>query len=196
MSQPRARVVFLGDAGVGKSSILKWKKSQSFDYQIESTIGADHARVLTEVDGNSIDLLVWDTAGQERYRSVTPHYLRDAHVAVVVGSLTDYLSIESLKTSWVDLARTVDSNMKLIGVVNKIDLQPPERLGETDTLRNEVLSGGDFNSVYLVSALTGQGIDELFQAMAEIALREVSQAPLSARPLVEINARSSEGSCC
>ena len=38
-----------------------------------------------------VRLQLWDTAGQERFRSLTPSYIRDSSVAVVVYDITSNL---------------------------------------------------------------------------------------------------------
>jgi predicted GTPase len=76
-----------------------------------------------------------------------------------------------MKTVWLEECGKGDPNLKRIGVLNKSDLLPGGKSeGErfADTLRE--LSDKPFHSVHVVSALNGDGIDELFADIAQTAL--------------------------
>jgi Ras-related protein Rab-1A len=53
----------IGNAGVGKSSLLLRFVENVFTDKFISTIGADFKTKTIEVDGNIIKLHIWDTAG-------------------------------------------------------------------------------------------------------------------------------------
>src|SRR4030095_495684 len=83
------KLVFLGDSGVGKSSIVGRFLTDHFDPCKESTIGASFSVKCVNIDGHLIKLDIWDTAGQERYRSLSPMYYRAAHAVVIVYDVND-----------------------------------------------------------------------------------------------------------
>lgn len=60
------KVMFIGDASVGKSSFI-WRVTKgAFISQLASTLGVDFQIKTLSVDGNNVALQLWDTAGQER----------------------------------------------------------------------------------------------------------------------------------
>ena len=64
------KVVFCGDAAVGKSAfITRLCKGQFFASSI-STLGVDFQNKQIDVDGKRVALQLWDTAGQERLFSM------------------------------------------------------------------------------------------------------------------------------
>jgi Ras-related protein Rab-7A len=71
MSQYRKgflKVVFIGDSGVGKTSILEVYKNGKFHKSSKPTIGAEFLKKkVTFEDGSEVTLQLWDTAGQERF---------------------------------------------------------------------------------------------------------------------------------
>ena len=75
-----AKVVILGDLGVGKTSLIQRICGNGFSEAEESTIGASYR----SVSYGDCRLDFWDTAGQERYRSLVGLYLRGVHVIWVV----------------------------------------------------------------------------------------------------------------
>lgn len=82
------KVVFVGDQGSGKTSIIKAFIYGSFDYNYKITVGIDFLSKTMYVDERPVRLQIWDSAGQERFRSLIPSYIRDSSVAVVVYDVT------------------------------------------------------------------------------------------------------------
>ena len=74
----KTTLVFLGNAAVGKSSIIRRTMKGIFDCYSESTIGAAFASYSKTYFDRIVRFEIWDTAGQERYRSITPLYYRNA----------------------------------------------------------------------------------------------------------------------
>lgn len=158
------KVVLLGDSSVGKSSLAaryivgKFQKSNA-------TIGAAFMTKNIQLDDNKdVTLELWDTAGQERYRSLTPMYYRGTDVAIIVYDVTSPISlshaedwIEELR-SYVDTERR--SDLRIILVANKSDLLE-EEYKQPEELRNN-----KFNDFVVVSAKTGEGINILFEGIA------------------------------
>jgi small GTP-binding protein len=83
------KVLILGDAGVGKSSLIKNLTNLAFDPSSKATIGVEFSTKLLTLDsGKRVKLQLWDTAGQERYRSITASFFRGAAGAIVVYDVT------------------------------------------------------------------------------------------------------------
>merc|ERR1719515_442416 len=83
------KLVLLGEAAVGKSSlVLRFVKGHFQDYQ-ESTIGAAFLTQTVCFEDITVKFEIWDTAGQERYHSLAPMYYRGAQAAIVVYDITN-----------------------------------------------------------------------------------------------------------
>ena len=80
--------VLLGEAGVGKSSLVLRFVANHFKAYSESTIGAAFMSKTLVVDDQAIKFQIWDTAGQEKYHSLAPMYYRGASAAIVVFDIT------------------------------------------------------------------------------------------------------------
>ena len=72
------KCVLLGDACVGKTSLVTRYLRGTFCQFSESTIGCSFNNKLIESDKYKYKLDIWDTAGQERYRGLMPMYYRNA----------------------------------------------------------------------------------------------------------------------
>ena len=126
----RYKIVLMGDADVGKTTICKIFRSGILGQNSQSTIGvAYHCKNLDiniEKDGKnkSAKLMceMWDTAGSERYRSLITIYLRGAHLALLVFDVNNRESFLNLENWW----RTIisyDNETNIVIIGNKTDLE-------------------------------------------------------------------------
>lgn len=91
------KIVFLGDSGVGKTTILGRYIHRNFEQFTQPTVGTMFfCKKLVKGD-KTYELQIWDTAGQEKFRSITPIYFRDAHGVILVCDVTNPSSFNSLR---------------------------------------------------------------------------------------------------
>jgi small GTP-binding protein len=72
----RLKVVFVGDSGVGKTSLLTRAVDNQFNEQWVATIGVDFKIKQYQVGKINAKAMLWDTAGQERFRSIQKPYYK------------------------------------------------------------------------------------------------------------------------
>ncbi len=114
------KLVLLGEASVGKSSLVVRFVQDQFHNHIESTIGAAFFTKSIPVDGDDVTFEIWDTAGQERYHSLAPMYYRGAKAAIVVYDVTDPASYDRAH-KWVDELKSSGGSGTVITLVgNKV----------------------------------------------------------------------------
>ena len=103
------RICLLGDAAVGKTSLLTRFCDDSFKENYNNTIGVDF-RVVTLKFKNIISKLhIWDTAGQERFRSLALNYLNNSHGFIFVYDITNKQSFNNV-INWINLAFEKNKN--------------------------------------------------------------------------------------
>jgi small GTP-binding protein len=180
---PEAKVILVGDSGVGKTCIAGFATHGSFQHGSQPTVGAGifHLNVNTPSEG-PISLNIWDTAGQERYENFVPMYARDASGAVVVFDITRAESYEHLE-KWFELIRADTANCEIVLVGNKADLAA-ERVVDFDTAQ---AFAEDHHIDYVESsAKTGQGVSAIFDRLGELILKfPKQQAEIGGRVEVE-----------
>lgn len=117
-----AKVVIMGSAGVGKTSLVTRYVEERFAAQTMTTTGAFfHSKKVT-VGGTKVRLQIWDTAGQERFRSMAPMYYRGANAAILVYDITSASSFDDVKV-WIDeLKRNCEPDLLIFIVGAKADL--------------------------------------------------------------------------
>merc|ERR1712072_545991 len=114
------KVVLIGDSGVGKSNLLSRFTRNEFNLDSKSTIGVEFATRSIQVDAKTIKAQIWDTAGQERYKAVTSAYYRGVVGALMVFSLCNKASLDSIESQWLhEMLENADPNCVPLLVGNK-----------------------------------------------------------------------------
>lgn len=164
------KLVLLGEAAVGKSSLVLRFVNDDFQENKEPTIGAAFLTQKCTLDERMVKFEIWDTAGQERFASLAPMYYRNAQAALVTYDLTKASSLDKAK-HWInELHRQASPQITIALVGNKLDLciegdEEDRRMVSSDEAR----AFADENNLlfFETSAKTGEAVKEVFEAMAE-----------------------------
>ncbi|KAF3930543.1 hypothetical protein ABW19_dt0202664 [Dactylella cylindrospora] len=116
------KLVLLGEAAVGKSSLVLRFVNDDFQENKEPTIGAAFLTQKCNLPNRTIKFEIWDTAGQERFASLAPMYYRNAQSALVVYDLTKASSLAKAKHWVAELQRQASPGIVIALVGNKLDL--------------------------------------------------------------------------
>jgi len=170
------KLVLLGEAAVGKSSLVLRFVNDDFQENKEPTIGAAFLTQKCNLPTRTIKFEIWDTAGQERFASLAPMYYRNAQTALVVYDITKPTSLTKAK-HWVsELQRQASPGIVIALVGNKLDLAAPveseEEGGDGSGARavqtSEAKAYADAEGLlfYETSAKTGENVQSVFEAIA------------------------------
>ena len=136
----RYKIIFVGDAGVGKTTIINRINDNEFQSAYDATIGVDFWPKKINFRGNEITLQIWDTAGQERYRGLIPSYVRNSSIVFIVFDITNRKTFESIP-KWIELIKSIEKNI-LVLIGNKDDLEEKREVekkeGEDLAKKNEI----------------------------------------------------------
>ena len=155
------KVVLLGEAGVGKTSIIHQFTYHTFDPDCISSISAQFVSKTIDYQGyGGIKFDIWDTAGQERYRSMAKIFYKDAKVIVFVYDITSQPTFDGLKNYWYQQIKNYGEKDAILAVVaNKNDLYGDQTVSDEDGQKFADEIGAIFQST---SALSDSGIGKLF----------------------------------
>jgi len=78
------KIIFVGDACVGKTALAERITKNEFREHYNSTIGVDFSTVTLDICDHTIKTHIWDTAGQECFASIISTYYRGIAGAVIV----------------------------------------------------------------------------------------------------------------
>lgn len=167
------KIVFLGDQGVGKTSLITRFMYDTFDSHYAATIGIDFLSKTMYLDDKTIRLQLWDTAGQERFRSLIPSYIRDSNVAIVVYDITNRDSFNDVQ-KWLDYIREErGKDVLIIMVGNKSDLK--DKVVTSDEAE-ELSKKLGCNLFIETSSKNGYNVKKLFKKVAKM-LPELKNEP-------------------
>ena len=160
------KIVLLGEAGVGKTSIIRRYISGSFSQAVMTSTSSSFVGKKIELDDKKkIKLQIWDTAGQERYRSIAKIFYQSAAVAVLVYDVTLKKSFEQLKEYWVkEIKDNAPDNIIIVIAANKSDDYINQ---EVTTAEGKELAKSLDALFICTSAKMGNGIEELFKLSGE-----------------------------
>ncbi|CAG9334523.1 unnamed protein product [Blepharisma stoltei] len=157
------KLLMIGDAGVGKTSILYRFSEDIFRPPSLATLGIDLIKKEITIEGENIKLLIQDTPGQERFRSITQSYYKGAIGAILVYDCTDKKSFNSI-LNWADQIKNLGNEiteMTLIG--NKWDR--PDKKITTD--EGKALARELGISFLEASAKKNINVDKIFYDIAK-----------------------------
>ena len=162
------KILILGDATVGKTSLLIRYIDNTFDPDSLSTLGIDVRYKFVSMNNKKIRMDIWDTAGQDRFKNIAKNYFRGAHAVIFVFDVNKKKTTENLKF-WMDNANenASEETVKIL-VGNKIDI---EGAREVDLEYMKALGEKYKLKVFETSAKTGSGVPEIFTYLVENLLK-------------------------
>lgn len=151
---------------VGKTSLVLRYMEDKFNTQHLSTLQASFVtKKVTLPDERRAQLNIWDTAGQERFHALGPIYYRGSDGALLVYDITDQDSFQKVK-SWVrELKQMRGSEIALIIVGNKTDLEEQRAISYETALRYAQTVGAQYVET---SAKENDGVNELFELLTQL----------------------------
>jgi len=116
------KLVFLGDSGVGKTSLVQRYVYDSLAPDIGRTIGAMLHVKSVEFEGARHKLVVWDLGGQVAFSALREQYCAQASGAFFVFDRTRVETLEHID-DWLSSLYAAAGKVAVIVVENKIDLE-------------------------------------------------------------------------
>ena len=157
-----AKIMLLGDIAVGKTSLAKRLVFDRFDSDYKTTIGVNVLSHEIKLGPGGADdmmrLVIWDTDGDFSHAIFNTTYIVGASGAVVVADASRPSTIDRM-AELVEAFEARFPGRPVSAVFNKIDLLPG---GASD-----IKSSLGFREIVRTSALSGEGVAQLFVSMAQ-----------------------------
>ena len=162
------KVVFIGDAGVGKTSLVARHISTSFKENYMPTLGANVTSKDYKVKGQTLTLMIWDIAAQEGFNAVRADYYNGARAAFAVYDVTRPGTYDDILFWLDDLKKSLHKKIPIVLIANKIDLPAAVDSKTAEKLAHDL--GLDF---IRTSAKTGENVEESFRRIVEKLLKAI-----------------------
>ena len=169
MSQIKhCKVVFVGESGVGKTSIIScFVESEFVVPQNKTTEAVFNTKTLTLNSNNqSLSFELWDTTGQTSLRSMAKLFYANADVIVLVYNVTSLSTFTEIKNYWLDqIEENAHEEMRLVLVGNFSDKASKAEVSEEQGKQLAKELNAQFK---LISAKSYDDVVELFQEIGNV----------------------------
>ena len=175
----KKKVCLLGDAAVGKTSLIRRYVFDMFDDKYITTLGAKVSRKEINLEFSkdlerpiqvNIILSIWDIIGQknESAARVRPVYYSGANGALIACDITRRETFESI-SGWIKSFYKETDEVPIVVLGNKIDLYKQAEIFYEDLEKFST----KFNCpVFLTSARTNSNVEQAFYRLTELMLKE------------------------
>lgn len=167
-SRVKVKVVLVGNAVVGKTSLARRFVLDQFDDRYVGTVGAKVVKKeipLSLSDGTplQVDMSIWDVTGSRSIVSLCrgPYFV-GAQGLLAVCDVTDENSLKSLE-GWIHGAFHVAGKVPVHILANKLDLEDEKAIAKSDVAK---FSKGFGAQSALTSAKSGLNVERAFVDLA------------------------------
>jgi len=183
----KTKVCLVGEAAVGKTSLVRRYVHDEFDDRYITTLGAKVSKREETFPGTEgrptyrMDMTLWDVMGDKGFRELLQEaYFHGARGILAVADLTRYSTLKELD-DWVKSVFAVVGEIPVVYAINKSDLKDEVAILYGD--REIEQAANAFNAPYLfTSARTGERVEEVFHRLGGLILSRQGQGDLGLNP--------------
>jgi Ras-related protein Rab-11A len=166
------KIVMVGEAGVGKTSLIRRYVDNKFLKPYHKTLGCDFTvpRTISFVSGKiNVILMIWDIAGDLRFSVVWDEYFRGASGAILVFEISNKKTLDLLPSKWIkSINMECKKPIPMVLLGNKNDLKNERKVTQKKAEEFAKLNNLHY---YETSAKTGENVKEAFNDLAKQILK-------------------------
>jgi len=153
------KIVLLGEANVGKTSLVYRFIENKFRENYKSTLGVNLLKKEMKIaEYGEVSAQIWDLGGQESFKSLRKLYLEGANAGMLVYDCTKKKTFDKLD-GWIQDFKRARGNEPFVLIGNKNDLN--------DKIKVQDKEGIEFAKKYKMefistSAKTGSNVEQAF----------------------------------
>ncbi len=165
------KIVILGEAKVGKTTLVQAWMGKETMIGYKATIGADISKKIVHLADQNLNITfqVWDLSGQASFKAIREQFYNSARGVVLVYDITSHDSYLKVK-DWLNEMVGIIGKRPCVVVGNKIDLRSIDSISpeEGKTLAEEISQITGFETAFIESAaLHNENVDPVFQELAQ-----------------------------
>ncbi|MHA1105316.1 MAG: Rab family GTPase [Promethearchaeota archaeon] len=159
------KVMMLGDASVGKTSLTIRFISGYFLRDLKLTIGVDfYSKNVIFHNVHKVKLQIWDFGGEERFRFLLSQYCKGANAAFFLYDITNARTLEHLP-AWTNLIREHAGDIPIMLVGSKLDLEEYRVVSRDEGI--QAAKTYSLTSFIELSSKTGKNVEKAFEVMTD-----------------------------
>jgi GTP-binding nuclear protein Ran len=153
---PTFKCVLVGDAGVGKTSLIRRHLTGEFVQVYDATFGVSINPLVFNTTSGPIRFYVWGT-----------HYVQ-ADCAIVMFDLTSRISYNNCR-DWIAKVRNICGDIPIILVGNKFDI------ADRKVMPNDINLHREINALYYdISVKSNYQFEKPFLGLAQMLMRDAN----------------------
>jgi len=171
----KIKVCLVGEAAVGKTSLIRRFVLDDFDDKYIQTLGTKVSKKEIAVpawegsEAVKVDMTIWDIMGQKGFRELLKEaYFYGAKGVIAVADVTRRTTLDDLD-DWIEGVYSVTGKIPIQFMANKWDLKDQAELGEEELTQATKAYDSPF---FFTSAKTGENVEKSFQDLAERIARD------------------------
>ncbi|MBD3343073.1 MAG: GTP-binding protein [Candidatus Lokiarchaeota archaeon] len=161
------KVMMLGDASVGKTSLTLRYISGFFLKDLKLTIGVDFYSKTINFQDKKVKLQIWDFGGEERFRFLLSQYCKGANGAFFLYDITNSITLDHLP-DWTQIIREHAGDIPIMLIGSKCDLEEFRSVSREEG--NLAAKKYNLASFIELSSKTGENVEKAFELMTEILI--------------------------
>ncbi|MFQ5883616.1 MAG: Rab family GTPase [Thermoplasmata archaeon] len=181
----KVKICLIGEAAVGKTSLIRRYVHNDFDDKYITTLGAKVSKKeigfdLEQQDMHvDMDMTIWDIMGEKGFRDLVKEaFFIGTRGILAVCDLTRYDTLKELD-DWVESVFKVVGSIPVVFAVNKVDLKDEVLLLYGETELDQATRAFDAPYLY-TSAKTGENVENSFRELGQMII-DSSVSPLLAK---------------
>src|SRR4030067_926224 len=176
----KTKVCLVGEAAVGKTSLVRRYVLDEFDDRYITTLGAKVSKrelgyEVPDKDASvRMDMTVWDIMGEKGFRDLLKEaFFHGAKGVLAVADLTRYSTLKELD-DWVQSVFNVVGEIPVVYAINKIDLKDEVMILYGDKEIEQAARAFDAPH-YHTSARRGENVESAFRHPGGLILAKDAQ---------------------
>ncbi len=158
------KVLMLGEAGVGKTALVRRYAHKLFKEDYKATLGIDMTpKTILKGNSETILLQIWDFSGQALFGNLRSRFYTGAAGVLLVYDVTQDHSFQKLERWYEELVSNIGKASALV-VGNKFDLALLRQVSNSEADQFALSLG---TTHHLASAKTGQHVESVFSILVD-----------------------------
>src|SRR3989454_2039852 len=176
----KTKVCLVGEAAVGKTSLIRRFVQDEFDDRYTTTLGAKVSKREMAFEAQDrtkihMDKTVWDIMGDKGFRDLLKEaFFHGAKGILAVCDITRYSTLKELD-DWVQSVFNVVGEIPVVYAVNKVDLKDEVMILYGDKEIDQATRAFDAPYFY-TSAKSGERVEDAFRALGNAILSRAEVA--------------------